>query len=406
MLDAPAVDSARLLRFLDAIALVQLVLVLPLGLVFVVVVAEPWTLVPLAAVAVFAVGLVAARILVRRDRIAPAIAVLITSLVPAMVVAAAMGEYSLPVLAVAVVIPPVLVVPHLPSRWTGLVLLASVSAAAVLSFVAVNADRLRFGDDIPDWFETLNVVLGAPTASALVMLLARQNHLVIRERTDRLRLSRRALVAGADEERRRAERDLHDGAQQRLQSALVQLALTRRLAAADPAAAADVLAQTATELETARADLRRLARGMLPPVLVAEGLDAALRDLATAAPVPVTLHTTGVGRLPDDVERAIWFCCAEAVQNVAKHAGPDATAGIELQRTAATVRFSVRDDGRGFAAGTSDGGNGMANMRRRLGAIGGELTFTSAPGAGTEVRGTLPVAADHDLGHEEGWQHP
>jgi signal transduction histidine kinase len=398
----PAVDSARLQRFLDALTLVQAVLVLPLAVVFVVSVGEPWTLLPLTVVALFVVGLAIARGLVRRDRTTTAIAVLIGALVPGMIVASAMGDYSLPVLAVAVVIPPVLVVPHLPSRWTGLVLLASVSAAAVLSLVAVNAHRLRFVDDIPDWFETANVVLGAPTASALVMLLARQNHLVIRERTDQLRRSRRALVAGADEERRRAERDLHDGAQQRLQSALVQLSLTRRLAAADPAAAVDVLAQTATELETARADLRRLARGMLPPVLVAEGLDAALHELAADAPLPVVFRTDGVGRMPDDVERAIWFCCAEALQNVAKHAGPDATAVIELERSTATVRFSVRDDGRGFAEGASDGGNGMANMRRRLGAIGGELTFTSAPGAGTEVRGTLPVAG----GREEGWQHP
>jgi len=398
---APTVDSARLLRFIDVLALVQLVLVLPLGILLVVSVGEVWTLLPLGAVMVFVAGLAAARRLVRGDRSPAAVGVLVAALVPAMVAAAAMGEYALPVLAVAVVIPPVLAVPHLPTRWTGLVLLASVSLAALLAVLAVNADGLRFGDEIPDWFETANVVVGAPTACALVMLLAHQNHLALQERTERLRDSRRALVAGADEERRRAERDLHDGAQQRLQSALVQVALTRRLAASDPTAAAEVLTQTAAELQTARADLRRLARGMLPPTLASEGLDVALADLAAGSPLTVTFRTSGVDRLPDEVERAVWFCCAEALQNAAKHAGPGAAAVVELERRPGVLRFRVRDDGTGPADGDGDG-SGLANMRRRLTAIGGELTFTGAPGVGTEVRGDVPVA-DAD---GNGWQHP
>jgi signal transduction histidine kinase len=320
-----------------------------------------------------------------------AIASTIVALVFGMAIGATAGPHLLPAIAATCVVPPVLVLPHLPRRTTGLVLLASVTVAGALTVVALNADRLPFADEPPGWFARLTVVVSAPAACGLVLLLVRQNHLTIRDRTERLRRSRRALVADADEERQRAERDLHDGAQQRLQSAMVQLALARRLAATDRAAAADVLAHTASELRTAREDLRRLARGMVPPVLAAEGLDAALSSLAAEAPLPVRYRSNGVGRQHDEAERAVWFVCAEALQNSAKHAGARATVQIELAHEPGVLRFSVRDDGDGFAGDAAAAGTGMANMHHRISAVGGSLVVDSTPGRGTMLSGQVPL---------------
>jgi signal transduction histidine kinase len=385
------VDAARLLQFLDVLFGVQLV-VAGASFVTTVVLDERWSVVPLVASTTVAAGLIAARRFVRGGRPVMAIATSIVALVLGMAAAAAGGPHLLPALAATCVIPPVLVLPHLPRRTTGLVLLASVTVAAVLTVVALGDERLPFVNEPPAWFARATVIVSAPAACALVLLLVRQNHLAIRDRTDRLRRSRRALVAGADEERHRAERDLHDGAQQRLQSALVQLALARRLAATDRAAAADVLAQTAFELQTARTDLRRLARGMVPPVLAAQGLDAALAALAAEAPLPVRYRSDGVGRLPDELERAVWFVCAEALQNAGKHAGPDASVDIELACNDERVRFSVRDDGKGFA-GAAGGGMGMTSMLGRMAAIGGSLAIDSAIGRGTTLAGEVPLVA-------------
>ncbi len=384
------VDEARLHQFLGVLLAVQ-VAVSAASLLFTVTVRERWTVVLLVAGVTVTAGLVVARRFLHRGRPVMAIASTIVALVFGMAIGATAGPHLLPAIAATCVVPPVLVLPHLPRRTTGLVLLASVTVAGALTVVALNADRLPFADEPPGWFARLTVVVSAPAACGLVLLLVRQNHLTIRDRTERLRRSRRALVADADEERQRAERDLHDGAQQRLQSAMVQLALARRLAATDRAAAADVLAHTASELRTAREDLRRLARGMVPPVLAAEGLDAALSSLAAEAPLPVRYRSHGVGRQHDEAERAVWFVCAEALQNSAKHAGARATVQIELAHEPGVLRFSVRDDGDGFAGDAAAAGTGMANMHHRISAVGGSLVVDSTPGRGTMLSGQVPL---------------
>ena len=263
--------------------------------------------------------------------------------------------------------------------------------------------------DVPSWFETLNLLIGAPIACALVMQLAWQNHLGMREQEAELRRSSRQLVATTDDERRRAERDLHDGAQQRLHAAIVQVALARRLLDRDATAARGVLDTATGEIDATVDELDRLARGLPPTILAERGLAPALADLAGRAALDVRVDVVGIDRLPPTIESAIWFCCSEAVQNAAKHAGAGAVVAIAIKHDDGVVRFSITDDGLGFDSDTvaADRGQGIANMRERLESVGGTLTIRSAPGAGTTTSGGIPTTPRHrDVTRVIGWQHP
>ena len=140
-------------------------------------------------------------------------------------------------------------------------------------------------------------------------------------------------------------------------------------------------------------DLRSTAHGIYPPLLADEGLDAALREVARRAGVPLTVHLEDVGRLSEDRETAIYYCSLEALQNVAKHAGDDAAASLRLWRDTRAVRFSVTDDGVGFVPGPGTQGAGLTNMVDRIGAVGGTLTVRSSPGEGTTILGGVAIEA-------------
>jgi signal transduction histidine kinase len=200
-----------------------------------------------------------------------------------------------------------------------------------------------------------------------------------------LRRSRARIVEAADEARRRIERDLHDGAQARL----VCLALSLRLAAgrAEPATAV-AIEDCLDELRTAMAELRELARGLHPAVLTERGLVAALEMLAALSPVPVTLDADLDGRLPIGVETALYFVAAEALTNVAKYAQASSVT-VTLRRGDGAAEIAVADDGSGGAR--PDGGTGLRGLRDRVDALGGDLSVTSDPGAGTTVRARVPV---------------
>lgn len=235
-----------------------------------------------------------------------------------------------------------------------------------------------------------------PTEDELLRDLAAQAGLVLRNvrlatelqtTIDELRASRRRLVEAQDHERRRIERNLHDGAQQQLVALSVQLGLLERLAD-DPARIREGVARLRGSLEEALDDLRDLARGIYPPLLADKGLAAALDAQARKAAVPTTVETDGIGRYPREVEAAVYFCILEAVQNVAKHA--DATSAVvRLGERDATVVFEVQDDGRGFDATSATYGTGTQGMIDRLAAVGGRLDVVSEPGRGTTVRGSV-----------------
>ena len=208
-----------------------------------------------------------------------------------------------------------------------------------------------------------------------------------------LRATRRRLVQVAEQERKRIERNLHDGAQQRLIGMAVRVAIARETLASRPELALPLLREFGVDVQLALDELRELAHGLYPPVLADHGLTEALRSLARQAPVPVETAIATVGRVDALTEAAVYFCCSEALQNAVKHAGPEAVIALRLVEEDGALEFEVRDDGPGFAVGTQEPGTGLMGMRDRVEAVGGTLAIESAPGAGTRVRGRVPPDA-------------
>ncbi len=232
----------------------------------------------------------------------------------------------------------------------------------------------------------------SPTEDKLVADLAAQAGLVLRNfrLIEDLRASRQRLVAAQDGERRKIERNLHDGAQQQLVALAVRLKLARSLAARDPEKTDETLEQMQAELADALDNLRDLARGIYPPLLADQGLAAALDAQARRAPVPVTIEAVSIGRYPAEVEAAVYFCVLEALQNIAKYA--NASAGkVRLWVHGDELAFSVTDDGAGFDPATTRLGSGLQNMSDRLAALDGSLEIRSRPGDGTTLLGRIPV---------------
>ena len=200
-------------------------------------------------------------------------------------------------------------------------------------------------------------------------------------------------MAAGDLERRKVERDLHDGAQQHLAGLSIELALARELAKEDPEVVArlDVLGHG---LENALSELRDLAHGIYPPVLRDFGLQAALAAAARRCIPPAALVADGIGRYPAEVEAAVYFCCLEGLQNAGKHAGAGAHTEVQLSGHHDELRFAVVDDGIGCDVESARrSGAGFANMRERVAVLGGTLTIDSAPGRGMQLRGRIPLDA-------------
>ncbi len=213
-----------------------------------------------------------------------------------------------------------------------------------------------------------------------------------------LAVSRRRVQEAAVEERRRIQRDLHDGAQQRLLA--IRAAVTRLLE--DPGetpARRDALFEIRQELAETLAEVRSLAEGVYPPLLVEYGLARALRAASRGITGDFAISDEGVGRFPTPVEGAVYFTCLEALQNVAKHAGDSAGTRVRLWREEGNLRFEVSDTGCGFRPGELGDSKGLVNMRDRITALGGQLQVRSTTGVGTAVTGAVPVFAQ--AGEEE-----
>ena len=202
--------------------------------------------------------------------------------------------------------------------------------------------------------------------------------------------SRKRIATAADAERRRIERDLHDGAQQRLIALRMRLALAEDLLSDDPGAAPDALQGLGDAVDQTLDEIRALARGIYPPVLADRGLPDALRSAGARSPLPVTIEAAGVTRQAPDVESAVYFTCLEALQNAVKHAVGASGVRVVLHQNH-ILRFEVADDGAGFDTTDPGVGNGFQNMRDRVESLGGTITVASRPGLGTVVSGTLPL---------------
>jgi signal transduction histidine kinase len=238
------------------------------------------------------------------------------------------------------------------------------------------------------------------TEDELLRHLASQAGLVLRNAAltgelratiDELRASRRRLVEAQDAERRKIERNLHDGAQQQLIALTIQLSLLEE-SAGDPAAVRQLAPAVKDGLRAALNDLRDLARGIYPPLLADQGLVPALQAQARKASLPVEIDEDGIGRYPQDTEAAVYFCTLEALQNITKYAGAS-RATVSLACSDSSLRFTVTDDGAGFDTASTRNGTGLQGMADRLAALGGALQVRSQPGRGTTVTGQLPVSA-------------
>jgi signal transduction histidine kinase len=206
-----------------------------------------------------------------------------------------------------------------------------------------------------------------------------------------LRASRQRLVAAQDDERRRLERNLHDGAQQHLVAIKVKLGLVEMLLTRDPEKASATIVALKGDADEALETLRDLARGIYPPLLADKGLAAALQSQAGKATLPVHVDADGVGRYPPETEAALYFCTLEALQNVQKYAAASAVT-VRLRDEETQLLVEVADDGRGFDVTAVTRGAGLTNMEDRLDALGGTLQIESTPGVGTTLRATVPVS--------------
>jgi signal transduction histidine kinase len=235
--------------------------------------------------------------------------------------------------------------------------------------------------------EPLDVV-----GAKLVTDLAGHAGLVLRNARliEELRASRQRLVAAQDQERRRIERNIHDGAQQQLVALAVRLRMLEQQIDRDPAAARATAASLQVDATTTLEDLRDLARGIYPPLLADKGLSAALEAQARRSTIPTAVDPVDVGRFDQDVETTVYFCVLEALQNVAKYAEASA-ASVTLSHEDGHLLFEVRDDGRGFDPRSTSYGTGLQGMADRLAALGGKLEVRSGATSGTSVTGRLPV---------------
>jgi signal transduction histidine kinase len=215
----------------------------------------------------------------------------------------------------------------------------------------------------------------------------------VRRQADELRASRARIVEATDTERRRIERDLHDGAQQHLVALAVGVRLARQISDSDPEQAKTMLDQIGLDLQEAVQELRNLAHGIYPPLLMDRGLPDALRAAAGRAALATTVEAENVGRYPQQVEAAVYFCCLEALQNAGKHAGENSSAVVSVREVEGALLFDVTDDGAGFDLSSgAQRGHGFVNMSDRVGAFGGSVTVDSAPGKGTKISGRIPLA--------------
>jgi signal transduction histidine kinase len=210
----------------------------------------------------------------------------------------------------------------------------------------------------------------------------------LRARVDDLRTARQRIIAAADAERRRIERDLHDGAQQRMVAVAVTLGLAEARFASDPESAYKLIAQAREEAQAAVKELRELARGIHPALLSDRGLGPALEALASRAPVPVEVSGVPSDPLGSEVEACAYYVTAEALTNVAKYAHAN-SAWVELSLEDGRLRVQVRDDGVGGADPTS--GTGLRGLRDRVDALDGDLEVDSPPGGGTIITAEVPV---------------
>jgi signal transduction histidine kinase len=282
-------------------------------------------------------------------------------------------------------------------RWQRGLAFTVITAVCLLTMAAL-ARFTQVSDVVglaPRWIETAFIVVAVPLNAFHLLVIVWNNAAALRtsegqlaDRAAELAASRTRLTTAADEERRRIERDLHDGAQQHLVALSVLIGLARN---ADQDRYQSLLAEASELVDTSVVEIRRLAHGIYPPLLVSGGLTEALPTLAARAAVPVHLDLDSLDRYPTSTEAALYYCCSEALQNAAKHGGPDTAVTVRAHADDQTLNLTISDNGRGFDPATI--GHGLINMTDRLSAIGGTLDIDTAPGRGTRITAVVDASA-------------
>ena len=230
------------------------------------------------------------------------------------------------------------------------------------------------------------------TAGSYALAALENDHLTgeLRSSLEALAESRARSVAAEDRERRKLERDLHDGAQQRLVALRLKLALAAEQLEDNDPTRAEVIRGLGDEIDATIDEVRSFARGVYPSLLAQTGLAEALRAAGRSSALPTTVHAAGLGRHPPELETTVYFFCSEALQNAAKHARGATGVTISLSDDR-ELHFDVRDDGAGFDVQTTPIGTGLRNLADRLAAVGGTMTIHSTPGQGTCIEGSIPL---------------
>jgi signal transduction histidine kinase len=309
--------------------------------------------------------------------------------------ATAIAPFAMPILLLATMFPAVLAVPYVSRRQLHGYVGASFVTALGVAAVGSLQDFTGFRDALPGWLESGVVVLFIPFMASMVSIIALTNATVLADNVTALRDSRARVVATAERERRRIERDLHDGAQQALVTAKIQLASLRQEATRLDPRLSSGFDELRDQLCRASVELRDLARGVYPMILTeGGGLASALRQAVAAFPGDATIDIRTARSFDPEVERAVYFCLTEALQNAFKHGGRGTRIRLVLDGDESELRFTVCDDGPGFDPAAPSLGTGLDNMVERLGAIGGGLTISASIGGGTRISGVVPTYPD------------
>jgi signal transduction histidine kinase len=367
---------------------------------------SPWVLAIVAVCAGQCVVLGAALRLARHSRYQQSITLVCISNWATLLFVTFVLPDMLPIFVLAALVPVVFAEPYI--RWQRGLAFTVITAGCVLALGALARfqNMAHLAGQAPRWIETAFIVTALPINALHILVNVWNNAAALRtseaklaERAAQLAASRTRLITAADEERRRLERDLHDGAQQHLVAlaVLIQLARTAEHDRYQP-----LLTDASGLLETAIAEIRRLAHGIYPPLLVSGGLAQALPAVAAHTAVPVRLDLHGLGRYPAPIEAALYYCCSEALQNAAKHGGPATTATITAHADERMLTLTISDTGHGFDPATT--GTGLTNMTDRLAAIGGRLMIETAPGCGTRITAAIATPGQPDrngAGHRD-----
>ncbi len=311
----------------------------------------------------------------------------------------------LPVMMFNVVVPVVLAATYLDDREHWPIALSGVGVAGVIGVLGLTQDGMGMEDGVAEWivdWVTIGFLVGYTWMFTATVRDANRTRVATLEQAldanddlidtqQELRNSRRRLVEVADQERGRIERNIHDGAQQRLVSMAVQLKLASQLAEQGSAPSTETLDLLHEETTAALSELRELAQGIYPSLLAERGLVDAVRSLARRSALPATVNGILERDIPEQIQAAVYFFCAEAIQNANKHAGPGTELTINFSSADDFICVEVADTGRGFDVATTQGSRGMLNMSDRIEAVDGTLEITSSNGNGTVLKAVVPT---------------